>query len=922
MVREMNKRKIGFCFTVFFILMMMLFPQQFGPIPLTDAKSTSGTSSPSVVAETPLNYGLGIKDNQLLRYDGYWFVFYFNGSGLVCSDGAILCKTSLDGETWSQPTVAVNDANVSAYFSVYQSNETVVIAYSSMPPDNPLLYSAVRTKRGTISSGNITWDIPVEVFSAGNIGQTVGNFWGDDAFGKHWLAVEYLISTYFYRINIYCTEDFLSWQLSKQWEAGDAGGGGFQVTLKFVQNSRLIALYSCMNDAEFIYMFFDGSTWSSPSRTVGSEFDPRYTLKSQCEVVVNGTLYMIYSPSDRKTSLRLAVFNGSWSFSDFLPGAHYWGGSSSALFDENSNTLYFFYVNADKNQVETAFSSNYVNWFKGVKICDIGFDSPRDTRTMRYCEVEPALLWMEGTSQPYRIKFAKVRLGIVPNNFPTIQEAINNASDGDTIFVFNGTYYENVVVNKSVSIIGESRGGTVVDGNNSTTPVMWVKTGNISISELCFRNASGGGQGILVQDSLNVAITHCLVHSTTFGINVQGCSNTTISDNALTDNYGHGLELDWSNNLYVINNFISDNSNEGIYVYDCQNCSVEGNVVSGNHWSGVLIQSGSNNLLRHNTVTGNGPVGGIWLFDGTTGNLITSNIMLNNSRGIYIGFWTDYYPGPHENLVIGNNFTGNNVGIDVEYAADNVINHNKIVGNIVQARANVGYGNTWDDGYPSGGNSWSDYNGTDLFSGPYQNETGSDMIGDTQYNIEVNNTDSYPLMNADIVVTNLTTSKTRIARGHCGIINVSFEERGDYVYSFNLTVLANSTLIYSKHIMSTEVNSTFSFTWNTTGFAYGNYTIRANAEPLLGELDTTNNDLNCSVPVHVGVLGDCTGMIQGVPDGVVNMRDIQFDILLFNVKPGDPYGRWRPLADINEDNVINMRDVQIQILNFGKYEPW
>ncbi len=54
--------------------------------------------------------------------------------------------------------------------------------------------------------------------------------------------------------------------------------------------------------------------------------------------------------------------------------------------------------------------------------------------------------------------------------------------------------------------------------------------------------------------------------------------------------------------------------------------------------------------------------------------------------------------------------------------------------------------NAWDIGYPSGGNYWSDYNGSDLLSGPYQNETGGDGIGDTPYVIDVNNMDKYPLM--------------------------------------------------------------------------------------------------------------------------------------------------------------------------------
>lgn len=912
-VSGMRREIVVFCIVGLFFVTLLSAPRQFGTIPLINAGSASETS---VVAETPLSYGLGIKDNQLLRYEGHWFVFYFNGSNLICSDGAVLYKTSSDGQTWSQPTVAVSDTNVSAYFSVYHSNETVVIAYSSLSPSNPLLWGSVRTKKGTISSSSITWDVPVVVFSAGNIGQTIGNFWGDDAFGKHWLAVEYMISALYYCCRIYCTEDFLNWQLSKDWIPADAGSEVFQVSLKFVQDSKLMAVYSGYYSSIFSYMLFDGSAWSGESRA-GSGY-PDWSHKAQCEFVVNGTLYILYSLLDCKTSLWLAVYNGSWSFSSFLSGDHYWGGSSSAAFDISSNTLYFFYVNVDKNQVETAFSSNYINWFKGVKICDINFDSPRHTRTLRYCEGEPALLWMEETSQPYRVKFAEVRLGIVPSNFPTIQDAINNASDGDTIFVFNGTYRENVVVNKSVSLLGENRGGTIIDGNNDTEPVVWIQADNVSISEFCLQNATGGGQGILVQDSFNVTIVNDIVHSTTFGIIVQGCSNTTVSDNNLKDNYGHGLELDWSSNVDVVRNLISGNQDEGIYVYSCQNCSVEGNTVSGNHWSGILIQSGSNNVVSHNTVTSNGPVGGVWLFDGTTGNVVTSNIILNNSRGIYVGFWTDYYPSPYQNLVIRNNITGNNVGIEAQYAAENAIYHNKIVGNTIQARVSIGYGNAWDDGYPSGGNSWSDYNSTDMFSGPYQNETGSDMIGDTPYLIEVNNTDSYPLMNVDIVVTNVTVSRAKIFRGHCGNISVTFEEHGDYAYTFNLTVLANSTLIYSTLVMSPEVNSTLSFTWNTTGFAYGNYTIRPIAEPLLGELDTTNNDLNCSVPVHVGVLGDVSGRYPGVYDGLVNMRDVQYTILRFNVKPSSPY--WDLYADINEDGVINMRDIQIQIFNFNKDE--
>ena len=75
----------------------------------------------------------------------------------------------------------------------------------------------------------------------------------------------------------------------------------------------------------------------------------------------------------------------------------------------------------------------------------------------------------------------------------------------------------------------------------------------------------------------------------------------------------------------------------------------------------------------------------------------------------------------------------------------NLFHKNNFINNNVQAD---GYAD-WDNGYPSGGNFWSDYNGPDLFSGPFQDIPGSDGIGDMQYNITtewVNDQDNYPLM--------------------------------------------------------------------------------------------------------------------------------------------------------------------------------
>jgi parallel beta-helix repeat protein len=83
-------------------------------------------------------------------------------------------------------------------------------------------------------------------------------------------------------------------------------------------------------------------------------------------------------------------------------------------------------------------------------------------------------------------------------------------------------------------------------------------------------------------------------------------------------------------------------------------------------------------------------------------------------------------------------------GIILPESSRNFICHNKFINNTVQASADLDYANTWDDGYPSGGNYWSEYIDVDEKQGPYQNLTGNDGIWDNPYIINANNTDHYP----------------------------------------------------------------------------------------------------------------------------------------------------------------------------------
>jgi hypothetical protein len=209
----------------------------------------------------------------------------------------------------------------------------------------------------------------------------------------------------------------------------------------------------------------------------------------------------------------------------------------------------------------------------------------------------------------------------------------------------------------------------------------------------------------------------------------------------------------------------------------------------------------------------------------------------------------------------------------------------------------------------SGGN--SDVNVT-VHSGWYQDEAEN-------WNLDASKVFIYDDSAPDIGITNLDISKTVVGLGYSLNINVTIANQGDYTETSNATAYANTTIIASQNVTLTAGNSTtVTFTWNTTGFAYGNYTLSAYALPVPGETDTTDNNYTSSIPVHVGVPGDISGPTQGVYDGTTNMRDVQYLILLFNTNPSSP--NWKPNADINNDGTVNMRDIQIAILNFNKHE--
>jgi len=216
-----------------------------------------------------------------------------------------------------------------------------------------------------------------------------------------------------------------------------------------------------------------------------------------------------------------------------------------------------------------------------------------------------------------------------------------------------------------------------------------------------------------------------------------------VDNRAGNDSWSAGIRLDSGPDSQIDCNTIAGN-NYGILLYSSSpRVSIYNNTIASNEF-GIRVASGGSGYLNvsDNVVMDNRGYGiGLTGFGSSSNNAtITRNLIMNNSDGIALGQYSNY------NTISQNNISMNNCGLYIEYSTKNMIYSNNIVDNILQVNVTSPSASAWDDGYPYGGNYWSDYDGADAYKGSYQNETGSDGIGDTPVVFGGDNTDRYPLM--------------------------------------------------------------------------------------------------------------------------------------------------------------------------------
>jgi hypothetical protein len=202
---------------------------------------------------------------------------------------------------------------------------------------------------------------------------------------------------------------------------------------------------------------------------------------------------------------------------------------------------------------------------------------------------------------------------------------------------------------------------------------------------------------------------------------------------------------------------------------------------------------------------------------------------------------------------------------------------------------------------------------------------------DTNHQLEA----VFALLHHDIAVTNVTSPKIVVCQGfNCCDINVTVANQGSYTETFNVTVYANDTdtdnatciATFMNVTLATYTSTNLTFDWKTAGFARGNYTISAYAEPVPNETDIYNNNFTDGL-IRVSMVGDLTGapghsIWDFVPDRSVDGSDLIVVAMCFGSWPGapPPY-RWNANCDITNDGFIDGSDLIIVARYFGQTSP-
>jgi parallel beta-helix repeat protein len=334
--------------------------------------------------------------------------------------------------------------------------------------------------------------------------------------------------------------------------------------------------------------------------------------------------------------------------------------------------------------------------------------------------------------------------GTLEHPFQHIQDGIQHAEDNDTIYVFAGTYNENLEITKNqLKITGENRETTRLISFASDSAIS-ISAHRIEISGLSITGSIYYGIFLEYADYCNI-YNNMIYNMKYGGIAIEYSSHNMVFSNIIYNNcYGITLMMG-ANYNNVSKNIIHHNQYHGIYVGvslftptpQPHSNQIYENDIFGNN-DGVFLFASYNNTIMNNSIENSRTFDGIGLMNAWN-NTIVKNVLRNNTRAGLFAF--EVYEPSYFNIVKENMFVENcKYGVFFSYYNRyNTIIHNDFINNFENAFDSTN--NTWDDGYPSGGNYWSDFD--EPSEGAWDNN--SDGIVDSSYSILGDgNVDNYP----------------------------------------------------------------------------------------------------------------------------------------------------------------------------------
>jgi len=240
----------------------------------------------------------------------------------------------------------------------------------------------------------------------------------------------------------------------------------------------------------------------------------------------------------------------------------------------------------------------------------------------------------------------------------TIQEGIDYARDGNIIYVYIGVYYENVVLDKSIELIGENKDSTLIDGSGLDTVLVTAE--DVKISGFTIQNTNKDYpdecRGIVIYSN-NIIIFENIIKNNKHGIVFNNNSNIEISKNQFVDNNWAIVTMS-SHNAVISNNIIIYNENEddyvhhsGLAIYESTGFSITDNLITSDDGLTLLIEFTSDSSILQNNITGS--FCGI-ILRGCNNIIISENNIENNRHGIELATSANVE-------IIRNNFIGNNL---------------------------------------------------------------------------------------------------------------------------------------------------------------------------------------------------------------------------------------------------------------------